>query len=194
MTAEARAFGFDERPPLDLPATAKSHFPDAAEFNRNEPGIAFSAIGQQNVTATPLQMALVAAAIANQGIIMKPHVLDHVSDARGAVIRSYEPSEWRTATSGATAAVVKQMMIDVARRGTATRAQVPGVTVAAKTGTAQTIGNNAHAWLIAFAPAEAPKIAIAVIVESQDGLGDTVTGGRIAAPIAQAVMKAALGV
>ena len=67
-----------------------------------------------------------------------------------------------------------------------------GVTVAAKTGTAQTVGNNAHAWLIAFAPAEAPTIAIAVIVESQEGLGD-VTGGRIAAPIAQRVMAAALG-
>jgi peptidoglycan glycosyltransferase len=84
------------------------------------------------------------------------------------------------------------MMIDVARRGTATRAQIPGITVAAKTGTAQTVGNNAHAWLIAFAPAEAPKIAVAVIVESQDGLGD-ITGGKIAAPIAQRVMKAALG-
>jgi peptidoglycan glycosyltransferase len=194
MTAEARAFGFDERPPLDLPAAARSHFPDASEFVRGEPFLAQSAIGQQSVTATPLQMALVAAAIANQGIIMKPHVLDHVSDERGSVIRSYKPSEWRTATSGATAAAVKQMMIDVAARGTATRAQVPGVTVAAKTGTAQTFGNNAHAWLIAFAPAEAPKVAIAVIVESQDGLGDTVTGGRVAAPIAQQVMKAALGV
>jgi peptidoglycan glycosyltransferase len=65
--------------------------------------------------------------------------------------------------------------------------------VAAKTGTAQTIGNNAHAWLIAFAPAEAPKVAVAVIVESQPGLGDNVTGGRVAAPIAAAVMSAALG-
>lgn len=194
MTTTARAFGFDERPPFDLPATAASHFPDAGEFNRNEPGLAFSAIGQQNVTATPLQMALVVAAIANGGIIMKPHVLDHVSDERGNEIRRYKPAAWRTATSGATAAVIKQMMMDTARRGTATRAQVPGVVTAAKTGTAQTVGDHAHAWLIAFAPADAPRVAVAVIVESQDGLGDTVTGGRIAAPIAQAVMKAALGV
>ncbi|MEY2424870.1 MAG: penicillin-binding protein, partial [Actinomycetota bacterium] len=180
LSAEASAFGFGEKPPFDLPAAAASRFPSAGEFNRNEPGLAFSAIGQQNVSATPLQMALVAAAIANGGIIMKPHVLDHIADERGAIFRTVKPEAWRTATSGATASVVRQMMIDVARRGTATRAQIPGVTVAAKTGTAQTVGNNAHAWLIAFAPAEAPKIAVAVIVESQDGLGD-ITGGKIAA-------------
>ncbi|HUR78110.1 MAG TPA: penicillin-binding protein 2 [Acidimicrobiales bacterium] len=193
MSDEAHAFGFDSKPPFDLPAPAVSHFPDASEFDRDEPALAKSAIGQQSVTATPLQMALVAAAIGNGGVVMKPHVLDHVSDARGNELRRYEPEEWRRATSGATAAVIKQMMVDVAARGTATRAQVPGVVIAAKTGTAQTVGDNAHAWLIAFAPADAPKVAVAVIVESQDGLGDTVTGGRIAAPIAQLVMKAALG-
>ncbi|HVT77308.1 MAG TPA: penicillin-binding transpeptidase domain-containing protein [Acidimicrobiales bacterium] len=195
MAAEATAFGFGNKPPLDLPAAAVSHFPDATEFKRLlEPGLAFSSIGQQDVSATPLQMALVASAIANGGIIMTPHVLDHTSDDRGNVVSKYKPSEWRTATSGATAAVIKQMMIDVARRGTATRAQIPGVTVAAKTGTAQTgKPNTSHAWLIAFAPAEAPKVAVAVIVESQQGTGDAATGGRVAAPIAQAVMRAALG-
>lgn len=192
LAAEADAFGFDERPPFDLPAAAASHFPDPAEFEKNEPGVAFSSIGQQNVTATPLQMALVASAFANNGVIMKPHVLSQVTDEKGNVVRTAKPEQWRRATSAETAAAVRDMMIDVARRGTATRAQIAGVTVAAKTGTAQTVGNNAHAWLIAFAPAEAPKVAIAVIVESQEGLGD-VTGGRIAAPIAQRVMAAALG-
>jgi peptidoglycan glycosyltransferase len=191
LSAEAQAFGFDNKPPLDLPAAAVSRFPKS--FVRDEASVALSAIGQKDVVATPLQMALVAAAIANGGIIMTPHVLDHVTDDKGGVVRTYKPSEWRTATSGATAAVVKQMMIDVARRGTATRAQIAGLTVAAKTGTAQTGRNTAHAWLIAFAPAEAPKIAVAVIVESQDGLSDTATGGRVAAPIAQLVMKVALG-
>ena len=175
-----------------LPAAARSRFPDPSEFERNEPGLAFSAIGQQNVSATPLQMALVAAAIANNGSIMTPHVLDNVRDEQGSVIRRYNPTQWREATSAATANAVKQMMIEVARRGTATRAQISGIEVAAKTGTAQTVGNNAHAWLISFAPADAPKVAVAVIVESQPGLGD-VTGGRIAAPIAQRVMRAALG-
>jgi peptidoglycan glycosyltransferase len=85
------------------------------------------------------------------------------------------------------------MMIGVVQGGTATTVAIPNVTVAAKTGTAQTIGNHAHAWMIAFAPAEAPKIAVAVIVESQDGLGDNVTGGRVAGPIAKAVIQSALG-
>lgn len=192
LAAEASAFGFGERPPLDLPAPARSNFPDPSEFERNEPGVAFSSIGQQNVTATPLQMALVAAAIANNGVIMKPRVLQAVTDEKGAVVREGDAEEWRRATSAETAAAVKAMMVDVVARGTATRAQINGISVAAKTGTAQTVGNNAHAWLIGFAPADAPKVAIAVIVESQEGLGD-VTGGRIAAPIAQRVMAAALG-
>ena len=97
------------------------------------------------------------------------------------------------AVSPESAAALRDMMVQVVARGTAGRAAVPGVTVAAKTGTAQTVGDNSHAWLIGFAPAEAPRVAVAVIVESQPGLGDTVTGGRIAAPIAQAVLKAALG-
>jgi peptidoglycan glycosyltransferase len=195
LAAEANAFGFNEKPPIDLPAAARSHFPSADDFKRLlEPGIAFSSIGQQDVSATPLQMALVASAIANGGVIMQPHVLDHTSTEKGDVVSKFDPKEWRTATSGATAAVVKQMMIDVARRGTATRAQIPGITVAAKTGTAQTgTENQSHAWLIAFAPAEAPKVAIAVIVERQQGSGDAATGGRVAAPIAQQVMRAALG-
>ena len=192
LAAEASAFGFGEKPPFDLPAAAVSHFPDPGEFERNEPGLAFSAIGQQNVTASPLQMALVAAGIANNGVIMSPHVLKEVRDEKQNIIKSYDPKEWRKATSPETAASVKAMMVDVAARGTATRARVNGVTVGAKTGTAQTVGNNAHAWLIAFAPAEAPKVAVAVIVESQPGLGD-VTGGRIAAPIAATVIAAALG-
>jgi peptidoglycan glycosyltransferase len=88
---------------------------------------------------------------------------------------------------------MRDLMVGVVNEGTATRAAVPGVQVAAKTGTAQTVGNNAHAWLIAFAPAEAPKVAVAVIVESQPGLGDNVTGGKVAAPIAEAVLASALG-
>jgi peptidoglycan glycosyltransferase len=196
LAAEAGAFGFDEKPPLDLPAVASSHFPSALDFKRTlEPGIAFSSIGQQDVSATPLQMALVAAAIGNGGLIMKPHVLDHTSDDQGNVVHRYKPSEWRTATSGATAAVMKQIMIDVAQRGTATRAQIPGITVGAKTGTAQTGREppTSNAWLIAFAPADAPKVAVAVLVQDQPGLDENATGGRVAAPIAQLVMRAALG-
>jgi len=87
---------------------------------------------------------------------------------------------------------IRDMMIGVVTGGTATRAAIPGIQVAGKTGTAQTTGNNVHAWLIAFAPADAPKVAVAVIVEDQPGVSEA-TGGRIAAPIAQTVMKSALG-
>jgi peptidoglycan glycosyltransferase len=193
LSGEAKGFGFDQTPPLDLPAAARSVFPDATAFAHDKPALAKSAIGQQDVAATPLQMALVASAIANGGVAMRPHVLAEIRDSEGAVAQSWQPRPWVTATSPGTASKLRDMMIGVVTDGTATRAAVPGVTVAAKTGTAQTIGNNAHAWLVAFAPAEAPKVAVAVIVESQPGLGDNVTGGKVAAPIAAAVLAAALG-
>ena len=192
LADEAHEFGFGDRPPFDLPAVARSVFPEAGVFERDLPGLAQSAIGQQNVAATPLEMALVAAGVANGGKVMAPHVLAEVHDNEGNVVRTAEPKEWRTATSPEVAAALRDMMIAVVNGGTATRAAVPGVQVAAKTGTAQTTGDNSHAWLVAFAPAQAPKVAVAVIVESQPGLGDTVTGGRIAAPIAKAVIQAAL--
>ncbi|HEX2700125.1 MAG TPA: penicillin-binding transpeptidase domain-containing protein [Acidimicrobiales bacterium] len=193
LAGEAGDFGFNTKPPLDLPAVARSTFPDVAAFRQDQPALAKSAIGQQDVAATPLQMALVAAGVANGGVIMKPHVLAEVRDSEGELVRSAQPAQWMKAMEPQNAAALRDMMITVVNNGTAGRAAVPGVQVAAKTGTAQTVGDNSHAWLIAFAPAEQPRVAVAVIVESQPGLGDTVTGGRIAAPIAQAVLKAALG-
>ena len=190
LAAEADAFGFNERPPFDLRAVP-SGFPDADSFDRNLPALAQSAIGQQDVRGTPLQMALVAAAIGNGGVAMKPHVMRDVTDSEGDVVGEYDAGEWRRMTSATTAAAVRDMMIGVVNGGTATRVAIPGVQVAAKTGTAQTTGDNAHAWIIAFAPAADPKVAIAVIVESQPGVSEA-TGGRVAAPIARAVMQAIL--
>ncbi|MDQ1436487.1 MAG: penicillin-binding protein [Acidimicrobiaceae bacterium] len=191
LTDQAHAFGFDDRPPLDLPAVAKSVFGEQ-DFAHNQPALAQSAIGQQDVAASPLQMALVAAGVANAGTVMKPHLLAEVRDSEGAVVRSANPEPWQRAMSPQNAAALRDMMIGVVNGGTATRVAIPGVQVAAKTGTAQTVGDNSHAWMIAFAPAEAPRIAVAVIVESQPGLGDNVTGGRVAAPIARAMIQAAL--
>lgn len=193
LSGEAGEFGFGERPPLDLPAASSSVFPDASSFARDAPALAKSAIGQQDVSATPLQMALVAAGIANSGVIMKPHVMAEIRDDEGAVVQRYEPAPWKQAMSPGNAAALRDLMVQVVNAGTGTRAAIPGIQVAAKTGTAQTSGDNAHAWMIAFAPAEAPRVAVAVIVESQPGLGDTVTGGRVAAPIVQTVLRAALG-
>lgn len=191
LSAEAVDFGFGSAPPIDLPAAARSFFPEAGAFERDLPALAKSAIGQQDVSATPLQMALVAAAVANGGVAMEPHVMAEVRDPRGRLIRSAAPSAWHQAMSPQNAALLRDMMVGVVASGSGTRAAIPGVTVAGKTGTAQTEGDNAHAWMIAFAPAEAPTVAVAVIVESQDGVTEA-TGGRVAAPIAQAVMSAAL--
>jgi len=193
LSGEAGEFGFGERPPLDLPAASSSVFPDASSFARDVPALAKSAIGQQNVSATPLQMALVAAGVANGGVVMKPHVMAEIRDDEGAVVKRYAPAPWKRAMSPENAGALRDLMIQVVNAGTAKRAAIPGIQVAAKTGTAQTVGDNAHAWMIAFAPAEAPRVAVAVIVESQPGLGDIVTGGRVAAPIAQTVLRAALG-
>jgi len=187
---EALSFGWGERPPFDLPAPATSFFPPLAEL-RTEPQVATSAIGQLDVSASPLQMALVSCAVANGGTILEPHVLASVTDAQGQVVRTAEPKVWKQPMSAGDAAQLKDLMVSVVQRGTAGRAAVPGSQVAAKTGTAQTTGDNAHAWITAFAPAEAPRVAVAVIVESQPGVSEA-TGGTIAAPIAQAVLKAAL--
>ena len=190
----ANAFGFNRTPPLDIdPGAARSSFPEVPFFVRNDPALAQAAIGQGQVAATPLEMALVACGIANNGVIMEPHVLKEARDSDGAQVRAEPKNEWRRAVSTETAAQVKALMVDVVNAGTAKRAAISGVQVAAKTGTAQTGRKTAHAWIIAFAPAENPTVAIAVIVENQPEVS-TATGGKIAAPIARRVLEAALAV
>jgi peptidoglycan glycosyltransferase len=192
LATEANAFGFNKTPPLDLPAVAQSFFPAGDSFIHDQPGLAKSAIGQENVAATPLQMALVASAIANNGVIMRPHVLAQVTNSEGQVVRTYKPSPWIQATSPQTATQMTQLMTSVVQNGTGTAAQIPGVQVAGKTGTAQTGNNTIHAWFACFAPTAQPKIAVAVLVENQPESNEA-TGGAIAAPIAKAVLQAALG-
>lgn len=194
LRGEAAEFGFERggRPPLDLgPGAADSRFPDTSTWLADDPQLAQSAIGQNDVAATPLQMALVAAAVANKGVIMKPHAMSEIRDTEGDVVRRFAPSRWRKPMSEETAAALTEAMIGVVDSGTARGMAIPGVKVAGKTGTAQTVGRSAHAWIVGFAPADAPKIAIAVIVESQPGVSEA-TGGRVAAPIARAVIQAAL--
>ncbi|HEX3622848.1 MAG TPA: penicillin-binding protein 2 [Acidimicrobiales bacterium] len=191
LTSGAEAFGFNKVPPIDLPFGASSTFPAASTFDRDKPALAKSAIGQQDVSATPLQMALVAAGIANNGVIMTPHVLSEVRDTDGNVIDKYDPKPWLTAVPPDVAQTTKNMMVGVVTGGTGTLAQIPGVTVAGKTGTAQTGLNTSHTWFIAFAPAEAPRVAVAVMLENQPNASEA-TGGVVAAPIAKAVMQAAL--
>jgi peptidoglycan glycosyltransferase len=191
LADEANSYGFDKTPPLDLPEPAQSYFPPGTSFGHDLPGLAKSAIGQQNVQAVPLGMALVAAGIANGGVIMTPHVLASVANSQGQVVRTYQPSPWLTATSAQTASQMTQLMVSVVQSGTGTAAQIPGVQVAGKTGTAQTGTNTIHAWFVSFAPAISPKVVVAVLVENQPEGGEA-TGGVIAAPIAKAMLQAAL--
>jgi peptidoglycan glycosyltransferase len=192
LNQAAGQFGFNQRPPLDLsPGAVSSVFPEPDFFPENLPLLAQAAIGQNNVAATPLQMALVAAGIANGGTVMRPQVMAEVRDSEGEILRRLEPEPWTVAASPAVAAQVRDMMVAVVNGGTAGRAAIPGVQVAAKTGTAQTGRDTSHAWLIAFAPADSPRVAVAVIVEGQSGVSEA-TGGRVAAPIARAVMEAVL--
>ena len=193
MIATAERFGFNRDVPLDLTRPARSNFP--TDFERNLPALAQSAIGQNEVAATPLQMAMIAGAVANDGEIMVPHVLGDVRDADGNIVDTYDDEVWTTAMDRGTAALMRDAMIGVAERGTATRLKVPGFVVGGKTGTAQlgTSPPRSHAWIIGFAgpPGERPSIAVAVLVEGQEGASEQ-TGGRVAAPIAQAILQAYL--
>jgi peptidoglycan glycosyltransferase len=114
-----------------------------------------------------------------------------VRDQDGEVVDRFEPTVWTRATSAAVASTLTDAMTGVVERGTASRLAVPGVPTAGKTGTAQLGNGLSHAWIIGFAPSDAPRVAVAVIVEAQPGASEQ-TGGRVAAPIAQAVLSAAL--
>ncbi len=198
LAEEARLYGFtaeagDDLVPFDIPWVS-GVFPDPATFEGRTPAIALSAIGQQDVAANPMQMALVSSAIANGGILMQPRLVTEIRDPSGRVIGQFEPEEFSTPLSPQNASILTQMMVSVVQSGTGTAAQIPGVTVAGKTGTAQHgEGEAPHAWFTCFAPAESPQVAVAVIVLDGGSLGSEATGGQVAAPIARAVLEAALG-
>ena len=199
LAEQARLYGFTAEPgqdlvPFDIPWVS-GVFPASETFEQREPAVALSAIGQQDVAANPLQMALVAAAIANGGELMQPRLVIEARDPSGRLIATFDPEVFSTPLSAANAAILTDMMVAVVQSGTGTAAQIPGVTVAGKTGTAQHgDGADPHAWFVSFAPAEVPKVAVAVIVLDGGSLGSEATGGQVAAPIAKAVMEAALGI
>ena len=209
MVEMSERFGFNDAPPIDLPAAAASNVPTdygaqvgetdgdpPVPILENTPALAQAGIGQNDVKATPLQMALVAAAVANEGIIMKPHLLAELRNQQGELVDEHEPGVWKAALSTADAASLREAMVNVATNGTATGLQVPGFQVGGKTGTAQVDADrpdDTHAWIIGFGGVanEPPSVAVAVIVESVPGAGQQ-TGGTTAAPIAQAVLVQAL--
>ncbi len=206
LIESAERFGFNQTPPLDLPLPIPSQFPTdfgsrvsgptdeiPAGVFEDTPALAQSAIGQNNVSATPLQMALVAAAVANGGLMPVPHVMLAVEDSEtGAQTSSFDDGTWLRAMSPETAAELTQAMIEVVNRGSAQAMAVSGLVVGAKTGTAQlgTDPPRSHAWIIGFAgrPNEPAELAVAVLVEGQEGSSEQ-TGGRVAAPIARALLE-----
>jgi peptidoglycan glycosyltransferase len=185
----ADGLGFNQPLPFDF-RTEPSIYPDIPDDDA--PLRAYSAIGQGDTAATPLQMALVAATIARGGEVPRPHLVREILDGQtGAPIRRFGPETLGPAMSADVAGVVTQMMVAAVENGTGGSAQIPGVSVAGKTGTAQTVeGENPHTWFITFAPANNPQIAVAVIVENGGSFGSEATGGAVAAPIARAVLEA----
>jgi penicillin-binding protein A len=193
-------FGFNARPAIDLPedAVAKSGVFDEDEelLRSGDPvDLARLAIGQERLLVTPLQMAEVAAAVANGGKLMKPQIWSRVIDPDGRVTKRLDPSEYSQPISAATAAELTTAMEGVVTEGTGTNAAISGVQVAGKTGTAETPGNEScgggieenQAWFIGFAPADDPEIAIAATVECTSQFGND-----IAAPIFREVAEAIL--
>lgn len=180
---------FNQDPEFDL-AAATSVYPELGDDEA--PLRAYAAIGQGDTSATPLQMGLVAAAIATGGDVPRLRVVREVIDANGSIVESYEPESLGRAMSPATAAEVTEMMVAVVESGTGTAAQIPGIAVAGKTGTSQTgiEGAAPHAWFISFAPADNPRLAVAVIVENGGSFGSEATGGAVAAPIVRQVLEA----
>jgi len=191
----ARRFGFYSLPPLETPESerrvsglydhGKLYFPKHS-FDVDPGRLAF---GQERLGVTPLQMAMVTAAIANGGVVMRPYLLDRVEAPGGGVVTRKHPESLGAAIKPETAATLTRMMEAVVAGGTGTAAQIPGIPVAGKTGTAETGVNHVNTtWFVAFAPANDPKVAVAVTMENQSQ-----TGGETAAPIAKRIIETLLG-
>ena len=187
-----RRYGFNRKPLIDLPS---DELRASGVYGRDgdllSPADAIDigrvAIGQERLQVTPLQMALVAAAVANGGSLMRPHLVRTIKDRDGQVVREVKPSEQSEVMKRSTAAQLNEMMTNVVREGTGTAAALQGIDVGGKTGTAERGGPINQAWFIGFAPSKNPRVGIAVTVENTTG-----QGGTIAAPIAKQVMQTLL--
>ncbi len=196
LRAQAEKFGFGTRTFRDLDDSltrqAISRFPAKPDA----PQTALSAIGQYDVAATPLQMAMVAAGIANDGTVMRPYLVDEIKSPKLENIGKTDPEAMpdQPAMSSSAARDLRQMMVQVVQGGTARSAQIPGVEVAGKTGTAQRGADQApYAWFTSFAPASTPSVAVAVFVDDPSVPRGEISGAGLAAPVAKAVMEAVIG-
>ena len=178
----SEAFGFGQD--LNIPQTVTpSDFPRDID----EPGLYLSSFGQASVRVTPLQVAMVSAAIANGGKLMKPDLVESVTAPDLSVISEFDPTVFSTPISESTASIMTGLMVSNVASGAASNARIQGVDVAGKTGTAQNDGAANTLWFTGFAPASNPRVAVAVVIENGQGFGNSV-----AAPIARQVMEAVL--
>ena len=184
---QAQKFGFESE--FEVPmAAAVSRFPT----DLNKPQTAMSAIGQFDVRATALQMALVAAGIANDGVVMKPYLVSQILGPDLTVLQNTNPSAFGRAMSVENSKILRDMMVGVVTKGTASNARISGINVGGKTGTAENApGEPAHAWFVGLAPSDQSKVAVAVVLQNGGGASE-VSGNALAAPIAAAVMRAVL--
>jgi peptidoglycan glycosyltransferase len=195
MLKYMKRFGFQHQLPIDLPSSQvaiagvlKPPRPLAAKDTWD---VGRVAIGQEpHLFVTPLQMAMVAAAVGNKGRMMQPHLGDKVVAPDGQVRTSIRPREQSVVMSESAASDLAGMMTNVVKSGTGTGGALSGIQVAGKTGTADNPKGGNYAWFIAFAPVKDPKVAVAVVVEQTN---QSQTGGEVAAPIAARVMRAVLG-
>jgi penicillin-binding protein 2 len=183
-------FGFGTKTGIDLPGEQPGLLPSTAYYNKHygenkwTKGYLVSlAIGQGELGTTPVQLASYAAAIANKGTLFQPHIVNGYRDSATGEYFQYDYDKHQLPVSAATFNLIHDGMIGVVERGTGTLAKVPGVTIAGKTGTAQNPHGKDHAWFIAFAPVEHPKIAMAILVENAG------FGGAISAPIARELIR-----
>ncbi|HWE70765.1 MAG TPA: penicillin-binding transpeptidase domain-containing protein [Acidimicrobiales bacterium] len=198
LVNQAQAYGFNQRIPLDLPSStvAPSQIGTVADLSPGgadgTPGLMKSAIGEQTVQASALQMAMIAGGVANGGVEMTPHVMAQIRDSQGNLVQSYTPKPWQRAISSQTAATLTTFMQGVATSGTAAGLFPANWNVAAKTGTAEVGPNLSQTtdWLIAFAPNGQSKVAVAVVVPNQ---GAHQTGAGISGPIVYQILNDILG-
>ena len=192
VKAMAEKFGFNDTT-QDVPVRAyTSVYP--SDMDRSS--TALTGIGQYDVTATPLQMAMVSAAIANGGKLVSPHLVSQITDSGGDVLKNYDDdASTKEIVSSDTAEQLQSAMQTVVEKGTGTNAQISGATVGGKTGTAQHGENNSetpYAWFTSYGKADGKEVAVAVVVEQSNAARSEVSGNGLAAPVARAMMQAAL--
>jgi peptidoglycan glycosyltransferase len=186
LHSQAAKFGFGESLSIPMRVT-----PSTVPDTMNPPQTAQSAIGQFDVRVTPLQVALVTAAIANKGVVMRPYLVAQVLGPSLETLEVHQPEQLSQAVSPEVASTLTRMLVSVVDNGTGGPAKIAGMAVAGKTGTAQQgNGKPPHAWFTSFAPADDPEVAVAVVVEDGGNLGSEAAGGKLAGPIAKAVMEA----